>query len=119
MLRPDLDRDQVAELVRDEIRQLLEERAEPVATVSDMDKLAADLGFSSLDLAQLVAQLEQRVGEDPFAELVPITSVRTVRDLVDAYMALTRVEVEKRSGGDEPLRRIHQRAGARSAWRRQ
>jgi acyl carrier protein len=119
MLRPDLDREQVAELVRDEIRQLLDERAEPVVTLSDTDNLAADLGFSSMDLAQLVAQLEQRLGEDPFAELVPITSVRTVRDLVDAYMALLRADVEKKSGGDEPLRRIHQRAGARSAWRRQ
>jgi acyl carrier protein len=119
MLRPDLDRDQIAELVRDEIRQLLDERAEPVATLSDTDNLAADLGFSSLDLAQLVAQLEQRLGEDPFAELVPITSVRTVRDLVDAYLALTRTDVEQTSGADNPLQRIHQRAGARSAWRRQ
>jgi acyl carrier protein len=118
MLRPDLDRDRVAELVRDEIHQLLDERAEPVVNLSDSDNLAADLGFSSLDLAQLVAQLEQRLGEDPFAELVPITSVRTVADLVDAYMALIRADVEKKPGGDEPLERIHQRAAARSAWRR-
>jgi acyl carrier protein len=118
MLRPDLDRDQVAELVRDEIRQLLDERAEPVVTLSEEANLAADLGFASLDLAQLVAQLEQRLGEDPFAELVPITSIRTVGDLVDAYMALTRADVEHKPGEDETLERIHQRAGARSAWRR-
>jgi acyl carrier protein len=119
MLRPNLDRDQVAELVRDEIRQLLEERGEPAMTLSDGDNLAADLGFSSLDLAQLVAQLEQRIGEDPFMELVPITSVRNVRDLVDAYMALTRTDVDKGSGDEEPLKRVRERAGARSAWRRQ
>jgi acyl carrier protein len=118
MLRPDLDRNQVAELVRDEIRQLLEERAEPVVSLADTANLAADLGLSSLDLAQLVAQLEQRVGEDPFAELVPITSVRTVGDLVDAYMALSRADAGTKPGGDEPLKQIHQRAGARSAWRR-
>jgi acyl carrier protein len=118
MLRPDLERDQVAELVRDEIRQLLEERGEAAVTVSDTDNLAADLGFSSLDLAQLVAQLEQRIGEDPFTELVPITSVRNVHDLVDAYMALTKAEVGMASGDDESLERVRQRAGARSAWRR-
>jgi acyl carrier protein len=118
MLRPDLDRDQVAELVRDEIRQLLEERGEAVRTLSDTDNLAADLGFSSLDLAQLVAQLEQRIGEDPFTELVPITSVRNLRDLVDAYMTLTKATAETGSGNDEALERTRQRAGARSAWRR-
>ena len=119
MLRPDLDRDQVAELVRDEIRQLLEENGRPAVTLSDTDNLARDLGFSSLDLAQLVAQLEQRIGEDPFTERVPITSVRNVRDLVDAYMTLTRPEAQKAPSEDEPLERIRQRAGARSAWRRQ
>jgi len=119
MLRPHLDRDQVAELVRDEIRQLLEERGEPAVTLSDGDNLAGDLGFSSLDLAQLVAQLEQRIGEDPFTELVPITSVRNVRDLVEAYMALNQADVKKASLGDEPLKEVRQRAGARSAWRRQ
>lgn len=118
MLRPDLDRDQVAELVRDEIRQLLEERGEAAVTLSDTDNLAADLGFSSLDLAQLVAQLEQRIGEDPFTELVPITSVRNVRDLVDAYMTLTKAEAQRGTDDDESLERIRQRAGARSAWRR-
>jgi acyl carrier protein len=119
MLRPDLDRDQVAELVRDEIRQLLEEGDRPAANLSDTDNLASDLGFSSLDLAQLVAQLEQRIGEDPFTDLVPITSVRNVRDLIDAYMSLTRSGLKKASSEDEPLERVRQRAGARSAWRRQ
>jgi acyl carrier protein len=118
MLRPDLDRDQIAALVRDEIRQLLEERGEPADTVSEGDNLAADLGFSSLDLAQLVAELEQRLGEDPFTELVPITSVRNVRDLVDAYMMLTGTETRPGPADDGSLERVRQRAGARSAWRR-
>ncbi len=119
MLRPPLDRDQVADLVRGEIRQLLEERGERAVTLSDGDNLAADLGFSSLDLAQLVAQLEQRIGQDPFTELVPVTSVRNVRDLVEAYMALNQTDVKKAALQDESLNQVRQRAGARSAWRRQ
>ena len=49
------------------------------------DKLNATLGLSSLDLAVIVAELEIELGTDPFAKLVPITSVRSVDDLVDAY----------------------------------
>ncbi len=47
--------------------------------------LTYDLGLRSLDLAQIVATLEMMLGADPFAQLVPITSVRTVGDLFDAY----------------------------------
>jgi hypothetical protein len=47
--------------------------------------LTYDLGLRSLDLAQLVATLEMMLGADPFARLVPITAVRTVGDLFDAY----------------------------------
>lgn len=47
--------------------------------------LVAGLGLRSLDLAEIVAVLEQRFGFDPFAESVSITSIRTVRDLCEAY----------------------------------
>lgn len=47
--------------------------------------LSSDLGLKSLDLAHLVALLEARLDADPFAHLVPITSVRTVGDLYSAY----------------------------------
>ena len=43
------------------------------------------LGLGSLDLAQLVAQLEADLDADPFRELVAITDVRTVGDLAGAY----------------------------------
>lgn len=49
------------------------------------DRGLADLGLKSLDLAHLIAALERRLGADPFLKLVPITSVRTVGDLCDAY----------------------------------
>ncbi|HEY4057772.1 MAG TPA: acyl carrier protein [Kofleriaceae bacterium] len=43
-----------------------------------------ELGLESLDVAQLVAVLEDRLGVDPFATTA-ITSVRTVADLCAAY----------------------------------
>lgn len=47
----------------------------------------SDLGVSSLQLAELVSNLESSFGVDPFAERVPITSVRSVGDLCNAYLA--------------------------------
>lgn len=47
--------------------------------------LTGDLGLRSLDLAHVIAILEAELGADPFARLVPITSIRTVGDLVEAY----------------------------------
>src|SRR5690349_15460268 len=48
------------------------------------DRGLVDLGYQSLDLAQIVALLEQRLGVDPF-ERQAITDVRTVEDLCAAY----------------------------------
>ncbi len=47
--------------------------------------LVDDIGLRSLNLAQIVVKLEMELGVDPFARLVPVTSVRTVGDLCDAY----------------------------------
>jgi acyl carrier protein len=55
----------------------------PVPSLSQ--RLGPDLGLTSLELAQLVFALETRLAADPFQELVPITSVRTVADLCQAY----------------------------------
>lgn len=43
-----------------------------------------DLGFESLDVAQLVATLELELGVDPFATTA-VSGVRTVADLCAAY----------------------------------
>lgn len=48
-------------------------------------RLVGDLGLDSMDLAVIVATLEQKTGNDPFAERVTIASVRTLDDLVRAY----------------------------------
>jgi acyl carrier protein len=56
-----------------------------LAQVAAGDALGEDLGFDSMDLAQAVAELEARLGTDPFATSVTIGSIRTVGDFVAAY----------------------------------
>ncbi len=71
--------------VLEELQMLLEEAESPIEVIDDTARLNADLGLSSLDLAELTAVLEVRLEVDPFAELVAITDVRTVGDLCAAY----------------------------------
>ena len=54
--------------------------------VSGAERLREELGFDSLDMAQLVAELEIRLGFDPFARR-PFSGIETVAHLVDAYRA--------------------------------
>jgi len=76
---------QIEAVVHQRIRAVLVERNGDVGSLSGTEKLSATLGLSSLDLAFLVAELEAELGVDPFANLVPITSIRSVADLVRAY----------------------------------
>lgn len=56
------------------------------AAVRATDALVGDLGFESLDLALAVAELEARLGVDPFATDATIAGVRTVGDFVAVYL---------------------------------
>lgn len=49
------------------------------------DHITEELGFGSLDMAELVATLEMKLGFDPFADGASIASVRTVADIVALY----------------------------------
>jgi acyl carrier protein len=89
MLNQVMSREQIERVLREEIAQILEEKgaahARAVADIARELRLGPDLSLTSLDLAQLVAVIEGRLKADPFQELVPITSVRSVGDLCDAY----------------------------------
>ena len=50
-----------------------------------MDDTLGAVGLNSLMLAQLLIQLEEEVGVDPFGEDLSIADVRSVGDLVNAY----------------------------------
>lgn len=48
-------------------------------------RVIEDLGFSSLDIAQLVAQMEMGTGVDPFSQGETISSITTVGSICDIY----------------------------------
>jgi acyl carrier protein len=68
--------------ILDVIRSLLERREQLDVNVSLQSNLHEDLGFDSLELAELSAALEDDLGHDPFsAGIVP----DTVGELVTFY----------------------------------
>jgi acyl carrier protein len=69
-------------IIRDTIRNLLEQRGAAGIEVRPESTLTADLGLDSLELAELSAVLEDEIGHDPFSEgIVP----ETVAELVAYY----------------------------------
>lgn len=68
------------------IRSVLAESGKEVNVIRGDDGLNAALGLTSLDLATVVAELESDLGVDPFARITSITSVRSVDDLIEAYL---------------------------------
>jgi len=93
--------DQVETMVLNKVRAMLAERGTlPTVSLSRGDKLNANLGLSSLDLALLVSELEFELGVDPFAKLVAVTSVRTIDDLVKAYQLAMLTEAQPVNSDD-------------------
>jgi acyl carrier protein len=75
---------EIEQTIRLAIADVLRRRGHEVPPF-DEDALLVATGLTSLDLAALIARLEQRWKVDPFLEAVPITEVRTVADLCRAY----------------------------------
>jgi acyl carrier protein len=78
--------------------EIVNEVADSVEHLDDDQLLVDQLGLTSLQLARLVAVLELELDTDPFSDEVPITSVRTVGDLLEAYDPV----VLPRLGAGEP-----------------
>jgi len=54
--------------------------------LKDSLEIVDDLGFTSLSVAALIANLEELFGVDPFQdEDVMITDIRTLKDLCEVY----------------------------------
>jgi acyl carrier protein len=83
LIENDLSR--VRTVVREAVTKLVQERDEAPEHINDDDGLSGALGLRSLDLARLIFELELAFEVNPFAKLVPITSVRTIADLVNAF----------------------------------
>jgi acyl carrier protein len=102
---------EISKAVREQVALLLDEKDLPARDFGPDDRLSTDLGLTSLDLASLVAALEMKLKADPFQELVPITSIRTIGDLEAAYVRFfsgTGTVLE-----DDVLAEVRQRAEAR------
>ncbi len=75
---------EVRGMLESEIRRIWENSGRSLVPLRDEDQLF-QLGLDSLDLAQLIVAMEQRLGVDPFRrQTVPI---RTFGNLISAYCA--------------------------------
>jgi acyl carrier protein len=115
MLNSGFNGGEIEQLIYQEIERLFEEREAPVPELTPDAKLHADLGLASLDLAALVAVLEEKLQVDPFEALVAITDMRTVGDLCRAYQAQLDGSADAAVAGD--LLAAQQRACARRGRR--
>jgi acyl carrier protein len=116
MLNARLTGQAIERMIHEEIRHILDERDEQMPDIANAALLYADLGLTSLDLAQLVAVLETQLQADPFEHLVAITEIRTVGDLCQAYQRLVVGEMHP-SATPDVLLVSQQRAQARRARR--
>ncbi len=77
----------VKAIVLSVIQKVAEERNLTLPELKDGTEIVDELGFTSLMVAGLVANLEEELGVDPFQdEDVMITDVRTVKDLYEVYV---------------------------------
>ena len=77
---------EVKNAVVEVIRAVAHERGLQLPDIKDDTEIVDELGFASLTVAALIANLEERLGVDPFrSDDVMITDIRTVGDLVRAY----------------------------------
>jgi acyl carrier protein len=77
--------DEIRATVHDVILNVARRVQPTLSELQAEQELVHHLGLRSMDLARILAMLELRLDADPFAELIAVTSVRTVGDVVNAY----------------------------------
>jgi acyl carrier protein len=90
----------IARRITGAISEVMAERGLDVARIAPEAKLSDTLGLKSMDLAQIVLNLEDELETDPF-QTIPITSIRTVGDLIGAYAASLGVAGATAPGGQD------------------
>ena len=85
MLEITLTQGRVEETVNATVAAVMAARDLDPGRIEPLAKLSETLGLRSMDLAQIVLTLEDDLNTDPFQE-IPITSIRTVGDLIQAYL---------------------------------
>lgn len=74
------------EIVKKSIESIQEQQGYQKVEVQPRSELIHDLGFASLDIAQLVAMMEGELGIDPFTHGATLDQVVTVNDLASLYL---------------------------------
>lgn len=110
-------KEQIAQTVRGAVAQVMRERGLDTGTIADDARLSDTLGLKSMDLAQIVLTLEDEVGADPFQE-IPITSIRTVGDLVQAYTVTLGLSASPAPGGQDMAAEMEAARARRTGRRR-
>ncbi|MEW6736113.1 MAG: acyl carrier protein [Acidobacteriota bacterium] len=77
--------DNLEKIIHKVILDIANQRSTFLDRIDSNHLLVEDLRFGSLDIAQLVATLECKLGIDPFTTQITITRIRTVDDLCNAY----------------------------------
>jgi acyl carrier protein len=78
----------VKETIRDAIQEIMANNARTGA-ITDTSEIVRDLGFTSLDVAELIAVLEMELDVDPFSNGVSLMDVRTYGDFCAVYEKAT------------------------------
>lgn len=75
----------VYEILKKSIAAIQDQQNYAKVDIQSESNLANDLGFASLDIAQLVAMMEGELEMDPFANGATLDQVSTVNDMVKLY----------------------------------
>lgn len=108
--------ERIAAAVHAAIAAVMVQRTLDPGRIAPEARLSDTLGLKSMDLARIVLTLEDDLAADPF-QTIPITSVRTVGDLVAAYLAALGLSGETAPGAQDMAAEMAQ-ARARRAGRR-
>jgi acyl carrier protein len=76
----------LGDVIRAVVLDVARQRNPALSAAETAHALGSDLGFDSLDLAQVAAELEVRLGLDPFAR-GSSSRILTVGDLIALYEA--------------------------------
>lgn len=72
------------ETIREAIREIMANNGRE-GGIEEASEIVKDLGFTSLDVAELVAVLEMELDVDPFSNGVSLMEVRTYGDFCAVY----------------------------------
>lgn len=76
---------EVREKILEEITDIQKHSERGDQPVNDDSQIVQDLGFTSLDVAELIANLEMEFDVDPFSNGVSLMKVRTFGDFCRVY----------------------------------